>query len=250
MLTVEDLEVRYGSIVALRGVTLHVDEGEAVSVVGPNGAGKTTLLHAITGVVPAAAGTVHYEGASLIGRPIERIASRGISLVPEHRGIFTSLTVEENLAMGARGLRDRAERSREISRIHDLFPAIRERLNQPAGRLSGGEQQQLAIARALLIQPRLLLLDEPSLGLAPQMIELVYDILSRLRGDGVTLLLVEQNAHRALSATDRTYVLRSGRIELTGTTEELSGAAQFEEAYFGFDSEPEGSTEPQSGGAP
>lgn len=235
MLTVDALHVRYGSIVALRGVSLTIDDGEAVSVVGPNGAGKSTLLHAITGVVPVAEGAITYDGESLVGRPIERIVGRGISLVPEHRGIFSSLTVEENLLMGARGLRDRAERTREIARILDLFPSIRERLRRPAGRLSGGEQQQLAIARSLLTQPRILLLDEPSLGLAPQMIDLVYEILARLRAEGITLLLVEQNAHRALAATDRTYVLRTGRIELSGTSAELSDAPQFEEAYFGFD---------------
>jgi len=235
MLTVDTLHVRYGSIVALRGISLTIADGEAVSVVGPNGAGKSTLLHAITGVVPVADGTITHDGDSLVGRPIERIVGRGISLVPEHRGIFTSLTVEENLLMGARALRDRSERAMEIDRVLELFPAIRERLRRPAGRLSGGEQQQLAIARSLLTRPRILLLDEPSLGLAPQMIELVYEILARLRGEGITLLLVEQNAHRALEATDRCYVLRTGRIELSGTSAELRGAPQFEEAYFGFD---------------
>ena len=237
MLRVENLHVRYGSIVALHGVSMAVEEGEAVSVVGPNGAGKSTLLHAITGVVPVEAGAIDYDGASVVGRPIERIVARGISLVPEHRGIFSSLTVEENLLMGARALPGRTARLREIERVLDLFPAIAERLRRPAGRLSGGEQQMLAIARALLTQPRLLLLDEPSLGLAPQVIDVVYDTLAQLRAEGITLLLVEQNAHRALAATDRTYVLRTGRIELSGTAAELRGAPQFEEAYFGFETE-------------
>ena len=238
MLTVENLHVRYGSIVALRGVSVTIEDGEAVSVIGPNGAGKSTLLHAITGVVPVAEGSIEHDDESLVGRPVERIAARGLSLVPEHRGIFASLTVEENLLMGARALSGRAERAAEMARILELFPAIAGRLRRPAGRLSGGEQQQLAIARSLLTRPRLLLLDEPSLGLAPQVIDLVYEILARLRAEGITLLLVEQSAHRALAATDRTYVLRTGRIELSGGTAELRGAAQFEEAYFGFETGP------------
>lgn len=247
MLKVDNLHVRYGSIVALHGITLEIELGEAVSVVGPNGAGKSTLLHAITGVVPVERGAIDYEGQSLADKPIERIAARGVSLVPEDRGIFSSLTVEENLLMGARRLRGRAARLRELERVLDYFPAIAERLRRPAGRLSGGEQQMLAIARSLLTHPRLLLLDEPSLGLAPQIIDLVYEILARLRTEGLTLLLVEQNAHRALEATDRTYVLRAGRIELSGTAAELRGAPQFEEAYFGFETETASATPPGGG---
>lgn len=234
MLKVEGLHVKYGSIVALRGVSLEVAGGEAVSVVGPNGAGKSTLMHAITGVTPITSGTITLDGLEISGRRVEQIVGMGVALVPENREIFATLTVEENLLVGARGIQGAAARHAEIDRVLGFFPAVRERLGQPAGRLSGGEQQQLAIGRALLGSPRLLLLDEPSLGLAPKVIDLLYGILEDLRSAGITLLLVEQNATRALGATDRTYVLRTGQIELTGSAAELAGAPQFEEAYFGF----------------
>ncbi|MBM3516720.1 MAG: ABC transporter ATP-binding protein [Alphaproteobacteria bacterium] len=234
MLAVAGLQVSYGSIAALRGVSLSVGSGEVVSVIGPNGAGKSTLMAAITGGVTPRGGSVVFEGTSLLSLGPKRIVQRGISLVPEGRRIFSSLTVHENLKVGASTRTDRAAIAADIERMLGHFPALRERLDRPAGRLSGGEQQQLAIARALLARPRLLLLDEPSLGLAPLVVDLVYRILARLRSEGITILLVEQNVHRALAVSDRTYVLRTGSIEMQGTSAELLQAPRFEEAYFGF----------------
>ena len=236
MLRIQDLHVHYGSIPALRGISVDVAEGEIVSVVGPNGAGKSTLMNSIAGEVNPSKGAIEFDGVSLLGNKPESTVRRGVSLVPEGRHIFSSLSVRENLQLGPTSRADQSLVEYEFERVLEYFPALRERLDNPAGKLSGGEQQQLAIGRALLSAPRLMLLDEPSLGLAPRVIELVYDILSALNQEGLTVLVVEQSVSRALKVSDRTYVLRTGRIEMAGTQEELRDTAAFGEAYFGFSS--------------
>jgi branched-chain amino acid transport system ATP-binding protein len=233
LLTITDLAVRYGAIPALAGVDLTVGAGEMVSVVGPNGAGKTTLLAAVAGIVRPAAGAITFEGVSLVDCPIEAIVRRGISLVPEGRGVLASLTVLENLKLGATIRRDAAVKD-DIEHYLEAFPILGARRHQPAGRLSGGEQQQLVIARALLANPKLLLLDEPSLGLAPTVIDQVYDLLQSLRGRGLSILLVEQNAARALRIADRSYVLNGGRVRLSGRRDEIIAHPDFDAAYFGL----------------
>lgn len=234
MLGVDGLEVSYGPVRALRGVSLTVAEGEMVSVVGPNGAGKSTLLLAIAGALVPSAGEIRFEEESVLGRPTEAVARLGISLVPEGRNIFTGLTVEENLRLGTQMRRDRDRIEQDFADMLATFPILRERLSSPGGKLSGGEQQQLAIARALMTGARFVLLDEPALGLAPITVETVYSVLHRLRGErAITLLVVEQSTHRALENADRIYVLRQGRIELEGTSGELDEKA-VEQAYFGY----------------
>jgi branched-chain amino acid transport system ATP-binding protein len=233
MLAVENLHVSYGSIVALRGVSLQVAEGEIVAVIGPNGAGKSTLLLTIAGIVRARQGRIDFAGGSVLGAAPERLVSSGLSLVPEGRHIFGSLTVAENIALGATTRADRAGIATDTERVLDLFPVLRERLRQRAGKLSGGEQQMLAIARSLLAKPRLLLLDEPSLGLAPLVVKQVYDAIEELRRGGVTILIVEQSVGRALKVADRTYVLNSGAVTISGRSSELHGTAAFDTAYFG-----------------
>jgi branched-chain amino acid transport system ATP-binding protein len=235
MLEIENLAVRYGPVAAVRGVSLGVAAGEIVAIVGPNGAGKTSLMHAVAGIVPAAAGRIRLDSRDISGWPSERIAASGLALVPEGRGIFTTLSVAENLRLGAtlRG-RDPALAG-DFRRVNDLFPVLRERADQPAGRLSGGEQQQLAIARALMAKPRILLLDEPSLGLAPLLIELVYATVARLRAEGLTILVVEESASRALAAADRIVVMRNGAVVLAESAAALRGTNALETAYFGFE---------------
>ena len=237
MLTVKDLHVSYGNIVALRGVSLSVEQGEIVAVIGPNGAGKSTLLLTIAGVVRAKQGEVQVGGSSILGIAPEVLASRGIALVPEGRHIFGSLTVAENIALGATTRRDRGAIAADIERALDMFPVLRERYRQRAGKLSGGEQQMLAIARALLARPKLLLLDEPSLGLAPLIVRQVYDAVFELKRQGMTILIVEQSVHRAVAAADRTYVMSSGQIAMSGKSSELHGTAAFDAAYFGMTTE-------------
>jgi branched-chain amino acid transport system ATP-binding protein len=234
MLEIDNLRVNYGRAPALKGVSVSVSEGEVVGVVGPNGAGKTTLLSAIFGLVSPSSGSIRLSGRSLVGRPPERIVRLGLSLVPEGRHIFKSLTVAENLAMGATVRTDRAQVRVEMSDLAERFPALAQYRDAPAGQLSGGEQQQLAIARALLSRPRLLLLDEPSLGLAPLMIDLVFTVLAELRESGVTILLVEQNAARTIELADRSYVLRTGEVALAGTRTDLQAAEDLETAYLGL----------------
>jgi branched-chain amino acid transport system ATP-binding protein len=231
LLEVDDLHVRYGHITAVRGVSFSVAEGELVGVVGANGAGKTTTVAAITGLVRPWAGTIEFDGASLRGRAPERIARDGISLVPEGRRIFSSLTVEENLRVGATA-RDPNEVQEALERELERFPVLARFAKRTAGTLSGGEQQQLAIARALMAAPRLLVLDEPSLGLAPQMVELVFDTLETLRSEGRTILLVEQNARQTVDLADRCLVFRQGVIAATLTGGEAADAA-LEDAYLG-----------------
>jgi branched-chain amino acid transport system ATP-binding protein len=235
MLVINDLHVRYGRVAAVRGVSLEVKTGEIVCLAGPNGAGKSTTLLAVTGAVARSAGDIRFDGFSLAGIGIEDVARAGISLVPEGRRIFGTLTVEENLRIGAVTRKDRILIKRDAEELLEHFPVLRERLKASAGKLSGGEQQQLAIARALMARPKLLLVDEPSLGLAPQMIERVYEILLRLRREGLSLLVVEQGTERALRAADRMYIMRNGEIKFEGRSDELISRESIEKAYFGFD---------------
>jgi branched-chain amino acid transport system ATP-binding protein len=234
MLQIDELRVNYGRVPALHGISLHVAEGEAVAMVGPNGAGKTTTLSAIFGLVAHAGGTILFEGEPLVGLSPEKILRRGLALVPEGRHIFGTLSVAENLQLGTTARKDRAEAARDLKRVLERFPALGSYYGRTAATLSGGEQQQLAIARALLSRPRLLLLDEPSLGLAPVVIDVVFDSLEELRNEGVTILLVEQNAARAVEFADRAYILRTGRVAHSGTREEILRMEDFETAYLGI----------------
>jgi branched-chain amino acid transport system ATP-binding protein len=232
LLEVRGLTARYGPVVAVRDMSLHVGEGEIVALLGANGAGKTTTLMSIVGLHRARTGTIEFDGQEIGGLPAERVVRRGVGLAPEGRRIFARLTVAENLRLGAAAGRSRDGERRE--RLLELFPALRERLRLPAASLSGGEQQQLAIARALMPEPRLLLLDEPTLGLAPKLVRLVFDLVVRLRDEeGVTILLVEQNVHQALRVCDRAYLMRVGGIEAEGTPDELRRDRRVQAAYLG-----------------
>jgi branched-chain amino acid transport system ATP-binding protein len=234
LLTLRDLRVSYGAITALRGVSIDVDVGEIVALIGPNGAGKTSLLMAIAGIVPVESGRIEFLGSSILGLPAEKILRKGLSVVPENREIFTKLTVWENLLIGATARSDREQVARDLDRVTTLFPKLAQRRNDPAGLFSGGEQQMLAIARAMMSGPKLLMLDEPSLGLAPIVIDAVYDAIQELRRDGVTVLLVEQNAERALSVADRAYLISTGQIVFSGTSQEIHSSGNVHEAYFGL----------------
>jgi branched-chain amino acid transport system ATP-binding protein len=234
MLRLRDLTVRYGSAPAVQHLDLEVEEGEIVGLVGSNGAGKSTTLAAIVGLVPLAGGDVSYLGASLASLRTEDIARRGIALVMEGRHIFTTLTVSENLALGGTARRDRRGTGVALERVLDRFPILRATYGLPAGTLSGGEQQQLAIGRALIAEPRLLLLDEPSLGLSPMLVDQVFEALAEIRSSGTTVLLVEQNVRRTVALADRTYVMRSGRIALSGRRDELAGLTALDAAFLGF----------------
>ena len=233
MLRIDDLRVTYGRVPALHGISLHVDEGETVAIVGPNGAGKTTTLAAVFGLVEIESGSLEFEGESLVGARPEQILRRGLALVPEGRHIFGSLTVAENLELGTTARRDRSAAAEDIARMLERFPMLERYYRTSAGNLSGGEQQQLAIARALLSRPRLLLLDEPSLGLAPGIIDVLFETLEELRRERVTILLVEQAAARAVQFADRSYILRTGRVAHAGTRDELLRMEDFETAYLG-----------------
>jgi branched-chain amino acid transport system ATP-binding protein len=241
VLAVTNLEVRYGRLAAVRGIQLDVAAGELVCMVGPNGAGKSTTLLTIAGDLPLHAGTIHFEDRSLAGVSPENVVRSGISLVPEGRRIFGRLTVDENLRLAIFIRKDAAEAAADLEQIVERFPILRERRHAPAGRLSGGEQQILAIARAVLTRPKLMLVDEPALGLAPLMIELVYEILTDLQKQGMTLLVVEQNLERALAVANRIYVLRDGQVQMTGTVAELRDSEQLEAAYFGLEIQGEAS---------
>jgi branched-chain amino acid transport system ATP-binding protein len=232
-LEVRGLSARYGSVVAVRNLDLHVREGEIVALLGANGAGKTTTLMSIVGLHRRRTGAIELDGREIGHLPPERVVRRGVSLAPEGRRIFAGLTVGENLRLGAAAAgRARDEARRE--RLLELFPVLRERLRLPASSLSGGEQQQLAIARALMSGPKLLLLDEPTLGLAPKLVGLVFDLIARLRDEeGVTILLVEQNVHQALACCDRAYVMRVGSLEAEGTPEELLRDRRIQDSYLG-----------------
>ncbi|MEZ5101724.1 MAG: ABC transporter ATP-binding protein [Thermoleophilia bacterium] len=234
MLSVADLVVRYGQITALDRVSILVREGEAVGVVGPNGAGKSSLLAAITGIVKAADGRVTFLDQPILGEVPEELVRRGISLVPEGRRIFGPLSVAENLQLGATTSRKGGRKAPTVDEMLDRFPALRALYKRQAGSLSGGEQQMLAIARALMSGPRLLLLDEPSLGLAPLVVDTVFELLEDLRKEGTTILLVEQNALRTVEFCDRTYVLRTGDVVMTGTREELLAQEDFSATFLGM----------------
>ena len=232
LLRVADLEVRYGRTPAVRGASLEVQQGEAVAIIGPNGAGKTTMLTTLAGERHPSSGTITFAGDRIEREKPERIVRKGIALVPEGRRIFNTLSVHENLRIGATVRRDKQALAADWEHALVLFPILREYSNTPAGRLSGGEQQQLAIARALLSKPRLLLLDEPSLGLAPLVIDTVYAALQNLRESGVTIVLVEQHAARAMELADRTYLMRTGRLsEWSGAG--IGGRDEISEAYLG-----------------
>ena len=233
LLDVKDIHVFYGSIEAVKGMSFHVDRGEIVCLIGANGAGKTTTLKAITGLVRSAAGRIVYEGADIAGLKPHQIARRSLALVPEGRGIFSQLTIEENLAMGAYARADRSGVAADADRAFTLFPRLKERRSQVAGTLSGGEQQMLAIARALMSRPKLLLLDEPSMGLAPLMVERIFEVIRTIAAEGVTLLLVEQNARLALEVSHRGYVLEGGTVALAGEARALLDNPRIREAYLG-----------------
>jgi branched-chain amino acid transport system ATP-binding protein len=233
VLEVRDLAVAYGTIRALKGVSLRVAAGEVVTLIGSNGAGKSTLLRAVAGLVAPADGSIEFDGAALVGRPGHRIARLGLRLVPENRGLLTRMTVWENLLMGEYAGAPPGSAPADIDGLLDRFPVLRERRRQLAGTLSGGEQQQLAIARALVGRPRLLMLDEPSLGLAPLLVKEIFRIIRALKADGVTILLVEQNAKQALQVADRGYILETGQIVLDGPADELLRGEAVQRAYLG-----------------
>jgi len=232
LLEVTNLEVHYGGIRAVKGVDLAVDEGELVCLIGANGAGKTTTLKAICGLLPSHAGSVRYGGEEISRLPVYQLPRRGLVMVPEGRGIFPQLTVAENLAMGAYARRD-SEVAQDLERMHGLFPRLAERRTQTAGTLSGGEQQMLAIGRALMSRPRLLLLDEPSMGLAPLMVAKILEIVREIARQGVTILLVEQNAKLALEIAVRGYVMESGVLALAADSKSLLADPRVREAYLG-----------------
>ena len=234
LLRVEDLHVSYGSIAALNGVSISVEQGELVAIIGPNGAGKSTLLRTIAGLNTPRQGKLLMRETSIAGRSPERLVAQGITLVPEGRHIFGSLTVDENLRLGAVTRVDgKAAVKADRDRMLALFPILAQRLRQRAGQLSGGEQQMLAIARALMAAPKLLLLDEPSLGLAPLVVRALYETIGTLRASGLTLLLVEQSIQLALNSADRVYVLQTGRIAVSGRPQELRSMRDLHQAYFG-----------------
>jgi branched-chain amino acid transport system ATP-binding protein len=235
MLQVRDLNVHYGAIHALHGVNLAVNVGEIVTLIGGNGAGKTTTLRAISGLLRPSKGTIDFEGTVLNKVPPHEIVRMGIAQCPEGRGIFANMSVEENLSLGAyaRPSSERDQIARDRDKALALFPRLRERLSQNAGTLSGGEQQMLAMARALLARPRLLLLDEPSLGLAPQVVQTIFAIIREINGTGTTILLVEQNAHMALKVAHRAYVMQVGRIVMEGKASDLAANDEVRKAYLG-----------------
>jgi branched-chain amino acid transport system ATP-binding protein len=233
LLLLSKLEVAYGGIHAVKGIDLRVDKGELVCLIGANGAGKTTTLKGITGLQPVRGGTIHYAGENVTGRPAFELVRRGLAMVPEGRGVFGALTIEENLAMGAYARDDKAAIKTDADRVYTLFPRLKERRRQTAGTLSGGEQQMLAMGRALMSRPKLLLLDEPSMGLAPLMVQKVFETVLQVSGEGVTILLIEQNAKLALEVSHRGYVMESGLITLSGEAKALLHDPAVRAAYLG-----------------
>jgi branched-chain amino acid transport system ATP-binding protein len=233
MLRLEDVHASYGSITALRGITVDVPAGTVVTILGANGAGKTTTLRTITGLLRPARGAIVYEGRRLDGLAPDRIVRLGISMVPERREVFSEMTVIENLRMGAYSRRDRTGIGADLEEIFALFGDLRERWRQRAGSLSGGQQQMLAIGRALMARPRLLLLDEPTLGLAPLLVQRIFEVIGEISRSGVTILLVEQNAHRALPMSRFAYVLENGRVTVSGTSRELVADPRVKQSYLG-----------------
>lgn len=233
LLQLQNLQIAYGGIQAVKGIDLDLWAGELVCLIGANGAGKTTTLNAIAGVLPVAGGDILYGGDRMNTVPAHKRLRKGIALVPEGRGIFTRLTVEENLRMGAYTRNDKAGIETDLERVYTMLPRVKERLHQVAGTLSGGEQQMVAIGRALLSRPKLLLLDEPSMGLAPLVVEKIFEVVQSVAREGVTILLVEQNANLALEFAQRGYVMESGKITLTGTGDELLTNPKVRAAYLG-----------------
>ncbi len=233
LLQLRDTKISYGAIEAVKGISLELAKGELVSLIGANGAGKTTTLNAIAGLLPVADGEILYDGTKINTLPAHKRLRQGLALVPEGRGIFTRLTVEENLRMGAYCRRDTDAIEADMERVFTMLPRVRERLQQVAGTLSGGEQQMVAIGRALLSRPRLLLLDEPSMGLAPLVVEKIFEVIRSVAAEGVTILLVEQNANLALEFSQRAYVMESGRITLTGSGADLLADPKVRAAYLG-----------------
>ncbi len=233
MLEIKDLEVYYGVIQAIKGISFQVEEGEVIALIGSNGAGKTTTLHAVTGLVPAKAGEILFEGKNIAKLPGHKIVSMGMAHVPEGRRVFSQLTVYQNLKMGAYTRKDKDEIARNLENVYKKFPRLEERKNQIAGTLSGGEQQMLAMGRALMSQPKIILMDEPSMGLSPIFVNEIFDIIREVSAQGVTVLLVEQNAKKALSIADRAYVLETGRITLQGDARELMNDESVKKAYLG-----------------
>lgn len=231
ILEVKDLKVAYGGIEAVRGISFEVPEGEVVTLIGANGAGKSSTLRAIVGLEKPASGSIQFQGMELVGMGTETVVTKGITLVPEGRRVFANLTVLENLRMGAYMRRDSLEK--DLEWVYSLFPRLKERSWQPAGTLSGGEQQMLAIARVLMSRPKLIMMDEPSLGLAPLIVQGVFDIIREINQQGVTILLVEQNANMALHAANRGYVMETGLITMTGTGQELAANEDIKAAYLG-----------------
>lgn len=233
MLEIKNLSVSYGAIEAVKDISLTVNDGEIVSLIGANGAGKTTTLHTITGLTPAQSGSVMFNGVDLLKTHSNKIVTLGMAHIPEGRHVFTRMSVQENLEMGAFSLKDRSHMAADLNMVFDYFPRLKERRNQLAGTLSGGEQQMLAIGRALMSQPRLLLLDEPSLGLAPIIIQQIFDTIEQLREQGMTIFLVEQNANQALKLADRGYVLENGHVVLEDTGDALLANEAVRSAYLG-----------------
>ena len=233
LLEVKNLEVYYGVICALKGISFEVNEGEIVSLIGANGAGKTTMMQSVVGLIPKKSGSVTFEGHDITKTPCHKIVELGMTQVPEGRRIFQELTVYENLMMGAYTIRDQQKFKEDLESIYQRFPRLAERRNQIAGTLSGGEQQMLAMSRALMSHPKLLMLDEPSMGLAPILVDQIFSIIKELNDAGTTILLVEQNANKALEIADRAYVLETGSIMLSGTGAELAQSDEVRKAYLG-----------------
>lgn len=233
MLKVNNIDVYYGNIQALRNVSLEVNEGEIVTLIGANGAGKSTLLKTISGLLKPKLGSIEYLGSNIDGKPAQTIVKAGISHVPEGRRVFANMSVEENLELGAFLRNDREQIKKDMDHVYELFPRLLERRKQQSGTLSGGEQQMLAMGRALMAKPKLIIMDEPSMGLAPLMVKNIFNIIEMVNKEGVTVLLVEQNANMALSVADRAYVLETGKIVLSGTAKELQESEEVKAAYLG-----------------
>jgi branched-chain amino acid transport system ATP-binding protein len=235
MLVIKDLEVSYGAIKAVHGISLHVDQGEMVALIGNNGAGKTSTLKAITGINTSVKGSIEFDGENITGKPSDKIAARKVAMVPEGRRIFSGMSVQENLDMGAFLRRDANGVKQDLEMVFNLFPVLRERSKQQGGTLSGGEQQMLAIGRAIMARPKILLLDEPSLGLAPIVVEAIFESIMGINRQGIPILIVEQNVYLALSVATRGYVMESGQIALHGTSQELLANEMVQRVYLGME---------------
>ena len=233
ILETKNIVKQFGGLTAVNDVSIHVSRGEIIGLIGANGAGKTTTLHTITGLVPAKSGSVMYNGVDLLKTHNNKIVTLGMAHIPEGRHVFTRMSVEENLEMGAFSLKDQSDLKKDLDMVYGLFPRLKERRNQKAGTLSGGEQQMLAMGRALMSHPKTILMDEPSMGLSPKLVKEIFSIIRKLHEQGITILLVEQNAKMALSIADRAYVLETGRITMEGDAKELLNNEQVRKAYLG-----------------